>query len=371
MTYRFRIDEKSLFIGVKNDFKKGQSAMVHTPLNQSADPKKWHNDVYLFLKNYPSIDIQKLPQTLIDKCLRKTTSKSSSTIVYFFVFTKFSVDGVPFNVDASFAMYVKQETSEQITTRDGKTAPNTHFGREKLHYPKSLVHSTDGYNIDNNAVLNKILEVNGGFAYMVNGFDVDPTSGSLNFSTTMIGLKDVPLSNVFKRQKGIGTKLLVNGINFDELNVTSPIDKILTKEENNAFLATIEKIQKKCRSNGAMGEEYVFENLSKILGEGIEHPVHVSKKYPLSPYDIECFVNGLKLYIEVKSSATDKQTFYMSKGERLFMDKYDEHYILILVTNVQSEYRQHKKYKKSQILNESIMSQEPQTIKFTLKKVAI
>ncbi len=271
-------------------------------------------------------------------------------------------------MDASFAMYVKQETSEQITTRDGKTAPNTHFGREKLHYPKSLVHSTDGYNIDNNAVLNKILEVNGGFAYMVNGFDVDPTSGSLNFSTTMIGLKDVPLSNVFKRQKGIGTKLLVNGINFDELNVTSPMDKILTKEENNAFLATIEKIQKKCRSNGATGEEYVFENLSKILGEGIEHPVHVSKKYPLSPYDIECFVNGLKLYIEVKSSATDKQTFYMSKGERLFMDKYDEHYILILVTNVQSEYRQHKKYKKSQILNESIMSQEPQTIKFTLKK---
>ena len=368
MIYRFRIDEKSLFMGVKNDFKKGQSATVHTPLNQSADPKKWHNDVYQFLKNYPSRDTTRLPQTLTDKCLRKTTSKSESKIVSFFVFDKFAVDGVPFNVDASFAMYVKQETSEQITTREGKITPNTHLGREKLHYPISLVHSTDGYNIDNNAVLDKIIEVNGGFAYMVNGFDIDSDTGRLNFNTTMIGLKDVPLSNVFKRQKGIGAKLLVNGINFDELNIESPINKVLTKEENNAFIATMEKIQKKCRSNGAIGEEYVFENLSNILGYGIEHPVHVSKKYPLSPYDIECIVNGLKLYIEVKSSATDKQTFYMSKGERQFMDKYDEHYVLILITNVRSEYRQHKKYKKSQILNENIMSQEPHTIKFTLKK---
>lgn len=369
MKCSFRIDEKSLFVGVKNDFSKGQSATVHTPLNQSINPKKWHNDVYHFLNAYPSIDVNKLPHTLIDKCLRKTTSKANTEIVYFFVFSKFSLDGTPFNVDASFAIYVKKEISPKITKRDGKLTDNTHLGREKLHYPKSLVHSTDGYNIDNKLVLDKILEVNGGFAYMVNGFDVDFDTNVLNFNTTMIGIKNIPLSNVFKRQKGVGVKLLVNGVNFEELSLSSSTNANLTTEEKNAFLATIEKIQKSCHSNGSLGEEYVFNNLTEILGEqDIKYPVHVSKKYPQSPYDIECVVQGTKLYIEVKSTASDKQVFYMSKGERQFMEKYEDHYILVMITNVKSGYRQHKEYNKSQIMNEHIMSQEPQTIKFTLKK---
>ena len=47
MKYSFNIDEKSLFRGVKNDYSKGQSPTVHTPLNQSNDQRKWRNDIYL------------------------------------------------------------------------------------------------------------------------------------------------------------------------------------------------------------------------------------------------------------------------------------------------------------------------------------
>lgn len=48
---RFKIDEKSLFIGTYNDYIKGQTATVSTPLNQSKDESKWRKDI-LELKNY-------------------------------------------------------------------------------------------------------------------------------------------------------------------------------------------------------------------------------------------------------------------------------------------------------------------------------
>ena len=175
------------------------------------------------------------------------------------------------------------------------------------------------------------------------------------------------MSNVFKRQKGVGIKLLVNGINLEKEVFASSANDILTDNENKAFMATLEKIQKSSRHNGKIGEEYVFDNIEKILGEKIENKVHISKKYPQSPYDIECFVNGKKLYVEVKSTDQEKQTFYMSRGERKFMDKYDDFYFLVLVTNVKSNRKKSFKYKRNDIIDEDKMKQEHQSIKFIVK----
>ena len=61
MKFSFVIDEKSLFIGVKNDYSRGQSPTVHTPLNQSKDRGKWHTDIYEFLAKCKSTDINRLP----------------------------------------------------------------------------------------------------------------------------------------------------------------------------------------------------------------------------------------------------------------------------------------------------------------------
>lgn len=316
MKYSFDIDEKSLFRGVYNDYANGQTATVHTPLNQAKDKKKWRLPIYDFLEGYSSANHAELPDVLRDKCLRKTTSAAESKIVYFYVFSKFTLDGTEFESESSFAMYVKEETSEKIEKRDGTKTSNTHLGRQKLHYPISLQHKTDGYNIDNSFVLDKILSVNGGFAYVVNGFDIDTDTNVLNFRTTMIGPEGVLLSNVFKRKKGVGIKLLVDGISLDNNNLCTSANKILTKKENDAFIATLEKIQNASRSNGKLGEEYVYENIAKIIGQSPEGlPVHVSKKYPQSPYDIECIVNGKKLYIEVKSTEKEKKPF-ICPGEK-------------------------------------------------------
>lgn len=368
MIYSFNIDEKSLFRGVKNNYDRGHSATVHTPLNQSKDKEKWKKQIYDFLEGYSNKNISTLPNVLMDKCLIKTTSKADCKIIYFYIFSKFSLDGVPFDVDASFAMYVKEEISLQIKQREGEIVNNTHLGRQKLHYPISLFYKSDGFNIDNKLILDKILNVNGGFAYVVNGFDIDTETDILNFRTTMVGLKGVLLSNVFKIQKGSGVKLLVSGINFDEKTLTSPANQILTEEESKSFLATLEKIQKSSYTNGKIGEEYVFDNLDKIIGNKTENKLHVSKIYPQSPYDIECLVNGKKLYIEVKSTEQNKKIFYMSRGERQFMDKYEDVYLLVLITNVRSNCKKRFKYRRNEIMNENIMTHEHQSIKFIVNK---
>lgn len=363
MVYSFDIDEKSLFVGVFNDYKVGQSATVHTPLNQSKDENKWRTKIYDFLKIYPSENVDTLPDTLKDKCLSKTTSKAKGKILNFCVFSSFSLDGVPFDVDCCFAMYVKEEIDKVITKRDNSKAENTHYKRQKLHYLKSLNHCADGYNINNRKVLNKIIEVNGGFAYVVNGFDYDTESKRLNFRTTMVGPQGVFLSNVFKRKKGVGEKLLVDSFK----SWVSKNDSI-SEDENDTFYENLRLAQQACRSNGKNGERYVLENLNKIFDNAIiDKPVHVSEQYPQSPYDIECLINGTKTYIEVKSTKGEKKFFYMSKGERRFMDKYKDHYVLVLITNVNSNRKNRFKYFANEIMDESIMRQELQGIKFIVK----
>ncbi len=366
MKYIFRIDEKSLFYGIWNDFIKGQTATVHTPLNQSKDPEKWRKDIYAFIDNNGGVDVKGLPAALIDKCTKNTTSKAPTNLVKFYEFSKFALDGQPFEANTSFAFFVKEEIGKTIIKRNGKHSENTHYGRKKLHYPLSFAHVTDGFNINNKAVLNKILEVNGGFAFVVRGFDVDTATNTLNFKTIMVGPQGVPLSNVFKRKKGVGIKLLVDNPSQDESFVIST--KNLSKEENAAFVDTLQKIQETSRKNGFEGEKYVFDHLDDFFDSKPVEKEHISQKFPASPYDIECIVNGEKKYIEVKSTQDSKKCFYMSKGERRFMDKYRMNYLLILVTNVKSDRKKTIKYERGYIMDSLKMEQEYQDIKFIDKK---
>jgi hypothetical protein len=183
----------------------------------------------------------------------------------------------------------------------------------------------------------------------------------------MVGIKGVFLSNVFKRGKGVGVKLNVNGINFDEELFSKRKESVLSEIESNTFYSLLEKIQDSSRKNGIIGEEFVYNNLNMIIGSNAESPCHVSKNYPQSPYDIECYIEGKKKYIEVKSTSKEKKVFLMSRGERRFMEKYEKDYILVLVTNVRSNHRKFSKYNRKQIENSSIMEQEFQSIKYIVK----
>lgn len=337
--FRFMIDEKSLYYGIYNDYKKGETATVSTPINQSKNPEKWHKDILKLVGN--GIKAENVPEILCNKCLNKTTSKANTTLVELYEFKNIYLDGKKLETDSSFALYIKEETDEFIKNRQGKMVLNTHLGRKKLHYPMSLMHKSDGFNIDNAEVLEAIINQNGGFAYVVRGFECDTEENSINFITTIIGIKGIFLSSVFKKKKGVGKKLLLKEINLDEVDFTAQdiygdsTSYVLDRKKDGQDIDLFEKANKTKLENGKLGESIILSKLSEQ--DEISDIYHTSKDYPTSPYDIEYYINGVKKYVEVKATQGDKKVFNMSAGEIKFMERYKEDYILFLITNVRDK----------------------------------
>lgn len=335
---RFKIDEKSLFIGTYNDYNKGQTATVSTPLNQSRDETKWRNDI-LELRNY-NCDVKNPPAMLVHQCQR--ASHSGNNIDHIFVFSNILLDGKKLDNNSQFAMYFKRETDEYIRSiKDGRLTKNTHLGRIKLHYPITFSFKSDGYNIDNQDVLNSIMKQNGGFAFVVRGFEYYEDTKTLNFITSLIGPEGIPLSTVFRRQKGVGQKLMIDP------NKVVDNDYVVVVEQNpeiaGAANVSYELINKSRSENGKLGEEYIYQLLMDKLKEDNEL-YHTSLDFPQSPYDIEYIENGEKKYVEVKSTSGVKPIFNMSIGELKFMEKYKDSYTLYMVTDVKSDFPKVKEY---------------------------
>ena len=347
---RIKIDEKSLFYGLYNDYVKGQTATVSTPINQSKDPNKWHKDIISLYST--GLDIGSIPEDLLDKCLTKTTAKANSKINYFYSFDNLFLDGEKLDVNSSFGFYIKEEIDEFITKRDGSKGKNTHLGRQKLHYPVSLNYHGYGLNIDNAKVLDAILDKNGGFAFVVRGFEIDVDKKTLNFITSMIGLKGILLSNVFRKKKGVGKKLLVDDLNLEAQDISQDSYVMLSKVNPEKSKDTnFDALSKVRAENGKLGEQYAFDHIKELINEYIEDVVHVSKDYPTSPYDIEYMENGVKKFLEVKATSGTKGVFNMSSGEIKFMTKYKDNYTLILITEVKEAFPKTKSLKYDNIVH--------------------
>lgn len=349
---RFKIDEKSLFRGEYNDYNRGQTATVSSPLNQSTDPEKWRNDI-LELRNSNS-KIEKCPNVLIDKC--KRSSKAGCDITDIFVFENICLDGKLLDTKYSFAMYIKKET-DKLKKHHGVLTNNVHYGRLKLHYPISLKHESDGFKINNEKVLNDIIKQNGGFAFVVRGFEYIQSSKTLNFITSFVGPVGIPLSTIFRRAKGVGKKLMIDP------NKVVDNDYIVLVEQNpdlNVANVSYELINKSRVENGKLGEQFVFDLLAKKLLEENEL-YHTSSDFPQSPYDIEYIENGEKHYVEVKATSGTKPIFNMSSGELKFMEKYKENYTLYMITEVKEAFPKVNIYKYEDIMK---MRKEYPSIRF-------
>lgn len=358
--FKFEIDEKSLFFGIYNDYSKGQTATVSTPINQSKDENKWHKDILQLVGT--GLESNNVPPTLVDKCLNKTTSQANSELVCLFEFKNILLDGIKLNTNCSFGLYIKREIDKIITNKKRKSVMNTHFGRMKLHYPISLLFKSDGFNIDNTSVLNSIITQNGGFAFVVRGFECDVEEKSINFITSIIGLQGIFLSNVFKIKKGVGKKLLIDEIDLEAQDISVDSMTLISNKKstsiNNIDFDSLSKVKVE---NGILGEQYVYKNISKLICSYAKDILHTSKYYPTSPYDIEYMANGIKKYVEVKATSGTKEVFNMSSGELKFMKKYKENYTLILVTEVTSKFPKSKKFDCDSILK---MRQEFPSIRF-------
>ena len=339
---RFKIDEKSLYYGTYNDYDRGQTATVSTPLNQSANKKKWRWDI-LKLKKY-ACKIDNPPEMLIYQCQK--SSKSGNSIDDIFVFDNIYIDGRKMDTDKQFAMYIKRETDEIITKSDGTMGKNTHLGRQKLHYPITLSFKRDDYNIDNSEILNNILKQNGGFAFVVRGFEVAEESNTINFITSLIGPEGIPLSTVFRRKKGVGKKLMIDPRKVVDNDYVVIVEQNPETKINDISYELINRVK---AENGKLGELFIFKLLKENCNN-IRDLYHTSLEYPQSPYDIEYMLNGKKYYVEVKSTSGIKKIFNMSSGEIKFMEKYKDNYSLYMVTEVKEAFPKYYKYLYSDII---------------------
>lgn len=349
---RFKIDEKSLFIGEYNDYKKGQTATVSSPLNQNSNPNKWRKDILKLRQS--NCKISNVPEMLERKC--KQNSKAGCKITDVFVFNNLLLDGKKLDCNASFAMYIKEET-DKYKRHKGILRENLHFGRLKLHYPISLKHESDGFNIDNKKVLNSIIEMNGGFAYIVRGFEYNEETKTLNFITSLTGPKGIPLSTIFRRQKGVGKKLMIDPSKVVDNDYVVVVEENTEINKNDSYLELLNKTR---AENGKLGEEKIYKLLQESLKD--ENDLyHTSLDYPQSPYDIEYIENGEKQYVEVKATSGTKLVFNMSSGELKFMEKYKDNYTLYLITEVKEEFPTIKEYHYKDIMK---MKKEYPTVRF-------
>ena len=254
-------------------------------------------------------------------------------------------------------MYMKRETDEYITKVDGTKTKNTHLGRIKLHYPITYRYKADGYNIDNNGVLEAIKKQNGGFAFVVRGFEYSDENKTLNIITSLIGPEGIPLSTVFRRAKGVGKKLMIDPNKVVDADYIVVVEQTPDLKGNNI---SYELINKSRAENGKLGEEFVYKLLlEKLLDENELY--HTSLEFPQSPYDIEYILDGKKRYVEVKSTSGTKEIFNMSSGELKFMEKYKDSYTLFMVTEVKEAFPKYKEYTYDDIIK---MRKEYPSVRF-------
>lgn len=347
------IDEKSLYYGVTNDYSKGQTSTISTPLNQAKDPSKWKKDI-LSLSQCRCKYNGEIPDGLLHKCLFKSKALETS-VSDLFVFDDLYVDGKKLDCKYQFCIYFKKENSEY--TNNGKI--NTHKGRIKLHYQKSMYYKDNNFNIDNKKILEAIFIQNGGFAYIVRSFEYNKVNNSLNFVTSIVGPGGMPLSAVFSRKKGVGKKYAHFDYNSEVIDLLIlKSQKEYSKED---AMISIKKANATREKNGKLGEQIIADYLNKELLD-MKDFYHVSKEHALSPYDMEYTLNNIKYYVEVKSTQSDKINFYLSSGEMKFMKENKETYILYVVTNVRDSKPNIKKYTYKDI---SKMNFEPTSARYS------
>ena len=342
---KFKISETSLRYGIYNNYKKGHTASVETELNQSKFQNKWRNDILKLRNMNCRVDDNKIPNDLIEAC--RAREKNETRVTDIFVFDNILVNGEKLNVDASYCMYIKEETSKKANIINASHDSNTHLGRLMIHYPISFDYRKDGFNINNRLILDTIMKENGDYAFVVNGFVYYSETRTLNFLVKLVGPRGILLTSVFKEGKGVGQKLKIDDSLSYENNVIVTCKRNLATGKDDI---EIEEVNRTRSSNGLKGEEFVYELLKSQLVKDNDL-FHTSKTYRFSPYDIEYIEDGVKKYIEVKATQSNKEVFNLSAGELKFMNEHKKNYILYMVTNVNSEFPDYKTYTYKDINN--------------------
>lgn len=309
---RLPIDIKSLYFNIKNDNKTGHTATVATPLKQGASI---HEELAQIVNIPENINIFSR-EDLISQILSKSRAQAKINGVY--VFDRISVNGTLIDTDCSFCMYIREETDPS----------NVHFGRQKVHYPTSLIFEDIETNINNRNIIKAVSEHLHDYAFLVEAFEYDTQKQILNFDVTIVGENSIPYSKVFINKRGVGNKFTSH---FTEASDVYDTEIISLREKRGYDAVNPENFNEVISENETLALDLVSDYLAGLGARDIRV---LKEEYPYSLFDIQCIENGTRKYVIVKQTATKVKYFSLPLSKIQFCNDFSENALLLLVTDI-------------------------------------
>lgn len=312
MIIRLPIDIKSLHFNIKNDNQTGHTATVATPLRQG---KSVHTELAK-IREIPENISARSKEGLINKIL--SNSRADAKITDVFVFDRVSVNNILLDCTVSFCIYIREETNPE----------NVHFGRQKVHYPPSLKYSDEDVEIDNKTIVKAISEVLHNYAFIIEAFEYNDITKTLNFDALIVGENNIPYSKVYRNKKGVGNKFVSVFNEYADIYDTEIISLRDHLGYDNVYPENFMEI---VTENKNKAISFVIQELKN---KGVERIRNLSNDYPYSLYDIECYKNNRKTYVIVRFTSTKNKYFNLSSNKVSFLNEFNGDVFVALVTNI-------------------------------------
>lgn len=312
MIIRMPIDLKSLYLNIRNDNKTGHTPTVATPLRQGSSI---HTEIAQILDIPETIPVdskERLSLQLLAK------SRADAKIVKAYLFDNISVNGIPVDTDASYCIYIREETDPT----------NVHFGRQKVHYPQVLAFEDENIRIDNKSVIHSISSVLSDYAFIVQAFEYNTANGVLNFDVLLAGYNSIPYSKVFMIKRGVGDKFVSI---FNEFADIYDSEIVAMRGKLGYDNVDTENFMQVMADNKEKAINLVMEQIRSTTGQNC---TPLSLAYPYSLYDIEVKDIQHKKYIIVRFSSTRVPYFNLSNNIIRFINDFPEQAEIYLVTDI-------------------------------------
>lgn len=307
---RLPIDVKSLYFNIKNDNETGHTPTVATPLKQGASI---HDELSRIVEIPENIDSYNREE-LISKIQSK--SRVQAKINNIFVFDRIAVNGILLEGVPAFCMYIREETDPH----------NVHCGRQKVHYPISLVF--EDKNIHNKNVLKAISNYLCNYAFLVEAFEYYQENQVLNFEITIVGEGNIPYSKVFINRRGVGNKFTSY---FSEVSDVYDFEIIALRERHGYDAVAPDNFNDVANENVLIARSIVVDYLKEHNAKRVRV---LKEEYPYSLYDIQYSVDGKRKYAIIKQTATKSKYFNLSLSRIQFCNDFAGFVEVFLVTDV-------------------------------------
>lgn len=309
---RLPLDVKSFYFNIKNDNEKGHTPTVATPLKQGASVNKELSKIHHIPNNINDYSKEGLVGHILSK------SRAEAIITDAFVFNSITVNGIAIECDSSFCIYIREETDPK----------NVHCGRQKIHYPVSLKFSDDHIEIDNKKIVAAVSKVLNDYAFIVEAFEYNTETKTLNFDTTVVGENGIPYSKIFLNKRGVGNKF---SSVFNEFADTYDAEIISLREHLGYDNVTPDNYMEIINKNKMIA----LQTVEKILlDKGYSGVRKLAEEYPYSLYDIEYREANKKKFVVIRFTSTKTKFFSLPYNKIKFCNDYSDAVKIALVADI-------------------------------------